>query len=145
MFAVASLMPMMFGSCAEVPVQALLRRLVVVRHHRQARGGAGFLGRLGELDRLGGRVASGAGDDRDAALGVLDGDADQRLVLVEVDGRRLAGGADDDDAVGALGDVPVDEALEALEVERAVFLHRGNDRNQASGDHGVRLRGSANA
>ena len=52
---------------AEMAVQAFLRRLVVVGHHRQAGGGAGLLRRLGQLDRLGGGVAAGAGDDRDAA------------------------------------------------------------------------------
>ena len=66
-----------------------------------------------------------------------DRDMDQFLVLVEADGGRFAGGADDDDAVGALGDVPVDQGLEARDVETAVFEHRGDDRDQAAGDHGI--------
>ena len=123
------------GDLAEVAVQAFLRRLVVVRHDRQAGGGAGFLRRLGELDRFGRRVAAGAGDDRDAPARVLHGDADQLLVLVEVDGRRFAGRADDDDAVRALGGVPVDEIPEAREVERAVLAHGSDDGDQAAGDH----------
>src|SRR6476660_8419881 len=65
------------GDLLEMPVQPLLRGLVVVRHHREAGGRAVLPRRLGELDRLGGRVAAGAGDDRDAAARVLDCKADQ--------------------------------------------------------------------
>ena len=66
-------------------------------------------------------------------------DADQLLVLVEVDGRRFAGGADHHDAVGAFGDVPVDQLSEAREVERAVLVHRRDDCDQAAGNHGAIL------
>ena len=170
MFAVASLMPMMFGTCASrstvsfgmsatvrpgtlyriigmSTASAIVRKwryrpscvgLVVVRHDRQAGGRAGALRRLGELDRLRGRVRAGARDDRHAARGVRDGDVDQLLVLVEVDRRRLARGAHDHDAVGAFGDVPVDEGLEARDVETAILEHRGDDGDQAAGDHGLK-------
>ena len=123
------------GDLAEVPVQPLLRRFVVVRHDRKAGGGASFLRRLRQFNRLSGGIAAGSGDHRDAALGVLDGDPDQLLVLVEINGRRLARGAHHHDAVGALGDVPVDQALEAREVEPSILQHRGNDRDQAAGNH----------
>ncbi len=124
------------GDLAEVPVLPFLRRLVVVRDDREAGGGAVLLRRLGELDRLGGRVAAGAGDDRDAAARMLDRNADQLLVLVEVDRRRFARGADHDDAVGALLHVPVDQLAKARQVEPAVFQHRGDDRYKASCNHG---------
>ena len=68
---------------------------------------------------------------------MLDRDADELLVLVDVDRRRFAGGADDDDAVGAFGDVPVDQLPKRGEVERAVLVHRRDDRDQAAGDHGA--------
>src|SRR6478736_8387163 len=70
---------------------------------------------------------------------MLDREADQLLVLIDVDRRRLAGGAHHHDAVGALLDVPVDQPPEGGEVERCVLLpcrlHRGDDRNQASCNH----------
>jgi hypothetical protein len=119
----------------EMPVQPVLRRLVVIRNDRQARGRAGFLRRLGELDRLGGRVPAGAGDHRDAAFRVLDRDPDQFLVLVEIDGRRFAGRADYDDAVGAFRNMPIDQLAKARDVESPVLVHRRDDRNQASGNH----------
>ena len=127
------------GDLAEVPVQAFLRRLVVVGDHGKAGGRAVLLGRRGELDRFRGRVAAGAGDDRDPPAGMLDRDADQLLVLVEVDRRRFAGGADHHDAVGTLGHMPVDELPEAREVETAVLVHWRDDRNQASGNHAAIL------
>ena len=70
---------------------------------------------------------------------MLDRDADQLFVLVEIDRRRLAGGAHDDDAVCPLGHMPVDQAAESHEIDRAVVLHRGYDGYQASGDHGMLL------
>ena len=45
------------GDGAEVPVEAFLRRLVVVRHHRQAARRARLLRVRGELDRLGVELA----------------------------------------------------------------------------------------
>ena len=45
-------------------VEAFLGRLVVVGHHQQAGVDADLLGLAGGLDRLGGAVRAGAGDDR---------------------------------------------------------------------------------
>jgi hypothetical protein len=70
---------------------------------------------------------------------MLDREPDQLLVLVDVDRRRLAGGAHHHDAVGALLDVPVDQPLErprSRGVRPALpRLHRGDDGDQASGNH----------
>ena len=122
---------------AEVAVLAFLRRLVVVRHHGQACGRAGLLRRFGQLDRLGGRIAAGSRNHGDAPVGMLDRDADQLLVLLDVHRRRFAGGADHHDAVGALGDMPVDQAPEARHVEATVLVHRRDDCDQASGNHAL--------
>ena len=78
-----------FRDFAEVLVQPLLRRLVVVRDDRQAGVGADLLGVTRELDRLRGGIAAGAGDDRDAAGGVRDRGLDQQAVFVDVDRRRF--------------------------------------------------------
>ena len=107
---------------AEVPVEAFLRRLVVVRHHRQARRRAPAVLRVrGQLDRFGRRVGAGAGDDRDAAARELDRRLDEQAVLVDVDGRRFAGRADDDDAGGAVRDVEIDQPGERGKIERAAL------------------------
>jgi hypothetical protein len=117
-------------------ILTFLGRLVVVGNDGKLGGGAVLLRRLGELDRLGGRVRAGAGDDRNAAARVLDRDADQLLVLVEIDRGRFTGGADHDDAVGPLGDVPVDQLAEARQIEPAVLQHGCDDRDQAASNHG---------
>ena len=48
----------------EMRLDAGLHRLVVVRHHRKHRIGAGRFGALRQLDRLAGRIGSGAGMTR---------------------------------------------------------------------------------
>ena len=124
------------GDRAEVAIEPFLRRLVVVRHDRQPAVGADVLRVRSELDRLGGGIAADAGHHVNAAAHVLDDGLDQQAVLVDVDGRRLAGRADDHDAGGAALDVPVAQARERVEVERTARLHRRDDRDEASGQHG---------
>src|SRR5207253_2890851 len=51
---------------AEVPVEALLRRLVVVRVHDERAVGARALGVTGQVERLRGGVRAGARQDLDA-------------------------------------------------------------------------------
>ena len=65
---------------------------------------------------------------------LLDGDADDLAVLVDGHRRRLAGRADDGDALRAFADVPVDEAAQRGVVDRAVVLHRRDERDDAAGD-----------
>ena len=43
--------------------------------------------------------------------------------------------ADGDDAVGAVGNVPVNQCFELLEIDAAVFVHGGNQCNQAACQH----------
>ena len=121
-----------FGDSFVVLVQAFLRRLVVVRHHRQPGLGARCLRAFGQLDRFGGRVRAGSRNHRHPPGGLFDRGADQQAMLVVADRGRFAGGADDDDAVRPLCDVPVDQAAQRVEIERAVVRHGGDDRNQAS-------------
>ena len=80
---------------------------------RQAGVRADRLGVLHQLDGLGSGIGAGTRNYRNAPGRVLDREADQLLVFVEVDRGRFAGSADDDDALRALGDVPIDQALEA--------------------------------
>jgi len=120
-----------------MPVQAFLGGLVVIRHHRKAGVRAGFLRRFGQFDRFGRGIPPRARDDRNAALGVVDGNLDEFLVLVEVHRRRFTGCPDDDDAVGPFVHMEVDQAAKPAQVEPAVVLHGRHDCNQASGDHGL--------
>ncbi len=113
-------------------VETFLGRLVVVRYDRQGVVGARFPGIGGKLDRLGGGVRAGAGNDGDALCGVVHRGLDQQPVLVPVHRRRFTGGADHDDAVGAFLDMPVDQPAECVKVERAILLHGSDDCDQAA-------------
>ena len=55
-------------------VETFLGRLVVVRIDDERSGRAGPLGVLRQVDRLGGRVGAGAGDDPDPPVRRLDDD-----------------------------------------------------------------------
>ncbi len=71
----------------EMLVLPFRRRPVVIGQHDQGGIGAGLFSMAGEVDRLGRRVGPGAGDDRDAALGHLDRQFDDALMLFMADGR----------------------------------------------------------
>ncbi len=73
-----------FGNRLEVLVLALLRGLVVVGHDLQLAVGAHPLGEPGQLDGFGGGVGAAAGHDRHALGGLLDADADDLAVLLDV-------------------------------------------------------------
>ncbi len=71
------------GDGREVPVQALLRGLVVVRRDDQEAVGADALGLAGQLDAVVGVVGSDAGDDVGAvADGLQDGSYEVRFLRV---------------------------------------------------------------
>ena len=108
----------------EVAVEALGAGLVVVGGHEQGGVGTGFFGGLGEVDRLGGGVRAGSGDDLATAGGGFDRDLDDAQVLVVIECRRLAGGSDGDDSRDAAGDLLLDEGLEGGDVELAVAKGR---------------------
>ncbi len=99
-----------FGDLAEMPVQTLLRRLVVVRHHRQTRAAPAFLAYS---------VSSIASAVEFAPVPAMTGMRPAACSTAtrissqcssQFDRRRFAGGADDDDGVGAFAHVPVDQA-----------------------------------
>jgi hypothetical protein len=68
---------------------------------------------------------------------VLDRHTNEFAVLFHVDRGGLAGGADHDDTVGTFLDVKVDEAAEAGQIQAAIFLHRRDDGDNRTGNHGL--------
>ena len=120
------------GDGLEVPVLALLRRLVVVGDDLQLRVGAHILGVAGQLDGFLGRVGAAAGHHGHAARRLFDRDADDLAMLLDVHGGRFARGADDAQAVRAFGNVPVDEPPQRGVVDAAVFVHRRDERDDAA-------------
>ena len=79
------------------------------------------------MHRFAGVVGAGAGNDFDAAGGVLNGGFHHRNVLFYAQRGRFAGGAHGHNAVGAGIDVPVDELFELLKIHTAIFVHGGNN------------------
>ncbi|HYJ52403.1 MAG TPA: amidase family protein, partial [Allosphingosinicella sp.] len=77
-----------FGDRLEVPVQAFLRRLVVVGHHLQLAIGADLSRVPGQLDGFERGIGAAAGHDRHPALGLLDRDTDDFAVFLDIDRRR---------------------------------------------------------
>ena len=102
---------------------ALGRRLVVVRGDQQGSVGADFLSGTGQLDRLTGGVATGAGNYRDAAIDLVNHATDDLDVLADFQGRRLAGSTDRDDGVGAFLQVEVHQFAQAVPVEMTLCIH----------------------
>ncbi len=74
---------------AKVRLNAGLHRLVVVRHDRKHRIGAGSFGAPRQLDGLAGRIRSRPGNDSDAAPRDLDAVADDAVVLEPASGSKL--------------------------------------------------------
>jgi hypothetical protein len=124
------------GDGAEVPVQTLLRRLVVVGIHHERAVRARALGVLREIERLGRAVRAGAGEHLDALAGGLHHDLDHALVLVVREGRRLAGGAARHQAVGAVGHVQLDQ-LAQLRLVHLGVLERRDQRDERAGENRV--------
>mmetsp|Transcript_57662 Transcript_57662/g.135746 ORF Transcript_57662/g.135746 Transcript_57662/m.135746 type:complete len:208 (+) Transcript_57662:1182-1805(+) len=129
------------GDRLEVLVNAFLRRLVVVGHDGQRAVRTDGLGIAAQFDGLGGRIGAGACQDGDAALGMLDRDADDLAVFLHADRGRLARGADHADAGGAGLDMPVDQATQGGVVDAAVLVHGRDEGDDAAEDglHGVNL------
>ncbi len=126
-----------FGDLAKVLVQAFLRRLVVVRHNLQRRVRTHLLRMPRQFDCLGRRVATRAGDHRNAPARRFHCDLDQLAVLARCHRRRFAGGAHRNDRTRTLRNMPIDQAAIGVEVERTVFVHRRYDGNETPSDHGV--------
>ncbi|MNR59701.1 hypothetical protein D3C85_1810160 [compost metagenome] len=55
-------------------------------------------------------------------------------MLFHIDGGGFTGGADHAKAVGAFGDMPVDQFAQARVVDATVFVHGGDEGNNAAGE-----------
>ena len=108
----------------------LLRRLVIIWRHDQRRVRAGFLGVTGQFDRFFGAVGSGAGNDRHAALRHFDRDFNDPAMLVMRQGRAFAGGSHGDQPLSAFVDLPFNEFGVGFFVNRPVFSHGGDQRDE---------------
>ena len=123
------------GDQAEVPVQALLRRLVVIRCDDEHAVDAEFAGGAGAFDRFGRRIAAGAGDHRHAAADALHRDLQEFGCLRCSDRRRFAGRTADDHAVAALARMPVEQAPECDEIHVAGLRHGRDQGDEAAAEH----------
>ena len=65
---------------------------------------------------------------------MLDRHADDLAVFFNRHGGRLARGADHANAVSAFGDVPVNETAQGGVIDAAIFLHRGDQCDDAAND-----------
>ena len=72
-------------------VLAFRRRPVVIGQHDEGSAGADLLGMAREVDRLGRGIGARPGDDRHPALGHLDRQLDDALMLLVAHGRAFAG------------------------------------------------------
>jgi hypothetical protein len=115
-----------------VAVEALLRRLVVVRAHHEGAVGARALGVLREVDGFRGGVGAGARDHGDALARGLHHELHEAPVLVVAERGRLPRGAAGDEAVRAGGDVHLHQLAHLGLVDLAV-LERRDHRDERAG------------
>ena len=116
--------------------QTVLGGLIIIGGHQQHGVGAHLARVFGQVDGIGGIVAAGTRDDRNATRHPLYTVANDLFMLVVRQGGGLAGGARHHDGVDALGDLPVDEAAELL-VVHAGGGHGGDDGGSSAGKDGV--------
>lgn len=126
------------GDRGEVPVQALLRRLVVVRGDREKTVRTGVLGGAGQFDAVAGVVGADAGDDVGPVSDRVEYGSYELVFLRVAGGGRLARGAVDDEAVVAGVHQVGREPLGAVEVERAVRRERRDHRGEDPPEGGLR-------
>ena len=121
---------------AEMLIQTLLRRLVVVRHHAHEAVDAELRHIACEVDRIRRAVIADVGDNRDAAIDCSDHGFEQLdLVRIEHSG-RFTRGAVDDKGVGAALYQTVSKLLSTIEIEIEIVLH-GRDHGR---DHAAETR-----
>src|SRR6266545_101491 len=118
------------GDRAEVEIEALLRRLVVVGGNQQQRANPCLLRKLCQLDRLGGRIGRGAGHHLAGVTRRLDHRGPQASLLVMGQRGRLAGGARDHQRVGAMVQQVPCQALSTAQVQGAIGGERGRHRGE---------------
>ena len=95
--------------------------------------GADVPGGFGQRNGFGSGVGAAAGHDRYAARGMLDGNADDFDVFLDVDRGRLARGANHAQAVSALFDMPVHQFAQGGVIDLAIGLEGGDECNNAAG------------
>lgn len=113
------------GYGAEVAVEALLRRLVVVGRDAQYGIYAAEVGVLDILHDLGRAVASEPCHEGHASVDALLYDVEYVTALRGFNRGGLGSGAEGHDVVGPAVDDVVDKALQGLDVVREVLLERG--------------------
>ena len=113
------------GNVLDVRDRFLQGQRLVVRRDQHEHVGTGLLGGLGEPDGLGGGGGAGLGDDRDAAVGLLDDRVDQEQALLGGQGTDLAGRSCSHDAVDAGLDGAVNDAPQGVDVDGAVLRRTG--------------------
>ena len=113
-------------------VQALLIGLVVIGGNDEHGVGAGLFGVAGEFNRFVGVVGPGAGNDGNAALGLVDAPLNNAFMLGVGQSRAFAGGADGNEAMRALRDLPIDMTAEGGFINFAVFERRDQSRHRTS-------------
>ena len=104
-----------------VLINALLGGPVIVGRDHQRPVGSDLLSLTGQLDGLGGRVGTRAGNDRDAFVDDLDRQLDHLGVFFVRQGGRFTGCAARHDAVRAALDLPFDHGGQRLFVNPAVL------------------------
>jgi hypothetical protein len=119
-----------------VLVDAFLRRLVVVRRHRQDAVGARIGGRMGGLDDLCRVVATGAREHRHHALHLVHDGLDDGPLLGCRERRRLARRADRHQEMNPGLDLPPREAAHASLIDSAVGGER-RDQGGATASEGT--------
>src|SRR5208282_6232460 len=130
-----------FGNGAEVPVLALLRRLVVVGRRGQDGVDAwprGYFFRFGHS--LVRRVGSGAGDDGHASGGDFNGYVDNAQPLIVGECGSFSRGAAGNQEVDARFDLPGDQVAQCVFVDSTVLRERCDQSGTtASQLHGSRI------
>ena len=98
-----------FGNRFEVLVIPLLRRLVVIRTHRQHAVGAQLLCPFRRMNRFRCRIASGSDDNRHSSPRLFDDDLNDAIRFIRVECRTFTGGATRQQHVDAAIDLEIDE------------------------------------
>ncbi len=110
-----------------------MRRLAVIRNHRENPVDAGLRGFFGQLDRVVRIISGRSGDDGRALAERRFDRTEKRQLLISFERGRLAGGAGDDHSVVAAVDEKLRQADGFVDVDRALRIEgRDHRRKKAS-------------
>ena len=123
------------GDLPVMRVQAVLRRLVIVRRHKQERVRAKLLRFLGHHDSVRRIVGAGTGDDGNASLRALDREADRLQMLRIVKRRCLTGGSADNQCVCSFSNLILDQRVHHVVIDLFVLFHRCHQRDTGSSEN----------